>query len=340
MKKTSFFYLSIVILVLVTGIYGGFSPLLMTVRADASPYPSHEVKLIVASGVGGTLDLQGRALQKEFAKYMQQPLTVFNRPGGGGRVGMNEVVQSAPDGYTLGISSIELIFHSIYGTSEYHYMTALDPLAQISSTPILLVVNAESPWNTVAEMVQDGKNHPLKFSHSGVGSITHILGEAFAKATDTKTVQVPFHGGNEKAAMLLGRHVDAAFISSPAVKEHIKAGKLRVLATTGTKRMKDPFFANVPTLKELGIDIEFLNWAGVVSHKPLSPEVKASLVSNLKKMIEEPEFQKTVESFGVEIEYLSPEQCQEKWIHEARNLKKMVTEAGLLEQVKTMQSAK
>lgn len=337
--KKSWYFLLVAVLVFAAGAYGGISPSLMTSKADAS-YPSHEVKLIVASGIGGSLDLQGRALQREFAKYMQQHLTVFNKPGGGGRVGMNELVQSAPDGYTLGISSPELIFHSVYGTSEYHYMTALDPLAQISSAPFLLVVNAESPWHSVEELIQYGRTSTLKFAHAGIGSAPHILGELFTKVTEIKIVQAPFHSGNEKTAMLLGGHVDASFSTPPAIKEHVKAGKLRVLASTGTKRMKDPLYANVPTFKELGIEIEFVDWAGVVAHKPLPPEVKASLVSNLKKMIEDPAFQSTVEALGPEIDYLSPEECQKKWIKEAESLKKIATEAGLLEQIKKMQAVK
>lgn len=318
---------------------GGFSPTQTTAKADAQ-YPTHEVKLLVASGVGGTLDLQARALQKEFPKYLNQPLIVVNKPGGGGRIGLNELVDAPTDGYTLGISSPELILHSIYGTSVYHYLTALEPIAQISSAPFLLTVNADSPWTSVEELLQYGKTKALKFSHSGIGTATHVLGEALAKTTHIKTVQVPFHGGSEKTAMLLGGHVDATFISPPAIKEHVKAGKLRVLATTGNKRMLDPFFTNVPTLKELGIDIEFLDWAGVASHKPLSPEVKAILAASVKKMIEDPQFQKTVVSLGAEIDYLSPEDCQKKWIVDTENFKKMIAETDIVDQIRKIQPAK
>lgn len=303
-------------------------------------YPSHQIKIIAPFGAGGGVDSQARALQKVAIKYLNQPIVVINKPGGGGNIGLYEIAKSSPDGYTWGIASPEVIFHSVYGTAKHHYLTALDPIAQISSAPFFLVVNAESPWNSVEDIIEYGKSTPLKFSHGGIGSASHVVGEVFGKLNHIKTLQVPFKQSSEKIGMLLGKHVDATFTSLAPVKEHIKAGKLKVLASTGSKRLEDPLFSTVPTFKELGMDIEYTDWYGIATSKPLPPDIKAKLAANLKEMILDPEVKTALKSIDVQIEYLGTEDFQKKWIQEADRLKKIVTETGVLEQIKQQQGVK
>lgn len=328
--------LTLIFLLAATAV-GGCGTLAATPKTEAEAYPSHEIKLIVPFDAGSGGDLHVRALQKIASKYLEHPLIITNKAGGGGTIGLHEIAKSEPNGYTIGLSVPEVIFHSVYGTAKYHYLTALDPLAQFVSSPLFLVVNAESPWNTVDDMIQYGKSTPLKFAHGGIGSASHVIGEAFAKATNTKTLQVPFRGGGEKTNMLLGNHVDATFIAIAPVKELIKAGKLKILAITSSKRLEDPTFTNVPTLKELGIDVEYNDWYGIVAPKPLPPEIKAKLVSDLKKIILDPEFKAVTEKLGTHLDYLGPEESQEKWIQDAERLKKIVAETGIAEQIQKLQ---
>lgn len=328
--------LTLVFLLAATAV-GGCGTLAATPKTEAADYPTHEIKFIVPFDAGGGSDLHARALQKVAAKYLGHSMVIINKPGGGANIGLHEIAKSAPDGYTIGLSVPEVIFHSVYGTAKYHYLTALDPLAQLVSSPFLLVVNAESPWNTIEDMIQYAKSTPLKFAHGGIGSASHVIGEAFTKATDIKSLQVPFRGGGEKTTMLLGKHVDVVLINLSPVKEHIKAGKLKVLAITGSKRLEDPAFSNIPTLKELGIDVEYNDWYGIVAPKPLPPEIKTKLSADLKKMILDPEFKAAVEKLGTHLDYLSPEESQEKWIQDAKRLKKIVAETGIAEQIQKLQ---
>lgn len=328
--------LTLVFLLAATAV-GGCGTLAATPKTEAADYPSREIKLIVPFGAGGGSDLHARALQKVAAKYLDQPLVVINKPGGGGNIGLNEIAKSEPNGYTIGLSVPEVIFYSVYGTTKYHYLTALDPLAQIVSSPFYLVVNAESPWNSVEDLIQYGKIAPIKFAHAGIGSASHVVGEAFSKTTNTKSLQVPFRSGSEKATMLLGKHVDASFIDSGAVKEYVKNGKLKILAATGSKRSETPIFAEVPTLKELGIDVEYTDWYGIAAPKPLPPQIKAKLADALKKMILDPEFKAIIGNLGTQLDYLSPEESQEKWIQDAKRLKKIVAETGIAEQIQKLQ---
>lgn len=328
--------LTLVFLLAATAV-GGCGTLAATPKTEAEAYPSHEIKVIVPFAPGGGSDLHARALQKLASKYLHQPLVVINKPGGGANIGLHEIAKAEPDGYTLGLSAPEVIFHSIYGTAKYHYLTALDPLAQLTSSPLLLVVNAESPWYSVEDLIQYGKSTPLKFAHGGIGSASHVLGEAFGNSTSTKTLQVPFRGGNEKNNMLLGKHVDVIFANLSSMREYVKAGKLRILATTSPKRSNDPDLVNIPTFKELGIDIEYTDWYGIAAPKPLPPEIKAKLATDLKKMILDPEFKAAVEKLGTQLDYLGPEESQEKWIQDAERLKKIVAETGIAEQIQKLQ---
>lgn len=309
-------------------------------KSVAEEYPSRQIKVIVPFAAGGGVDAHARAIQKIARKYLSQPLVILNKPGGGGNIGFYELAKSAPDGYTLGLSCPEVISHSIYGTAKHHYLTALDPIAQISSSPFLLLVHADSPWNSVDELIQQGKSTPLKFANSGIGSITHVIGEVLGKLNHIKTLQVPFKGGSERTAMLLGKHVDAIFAPPSAVKEHIQNGKLKALATTGPKRLQDPLFANVPTFQELGMDIEFTDWYGIATSKPLPPEIKTKLAAELKKIILEPELKPALEALNSQIEYLGPEESQKKWIQEADRLKRIVVDTGVLEEIKKQQGVK
>lgn len=334
--KTKLRLLFVLVFLLTATALGGCSTMPSAAKADAE-YPAHSIKVIVPFAAGGGTDSQARALSKVAAKHLKHPLVILNKPGGGGNIGLSEVARSAPDGYTLGLSCPEIIFHSVYGTTKYHYLTALDPIVQFSSVPFLLVVNAESPWNSVEEMLAYGKSSPLKFSHGGIGSASHVLGEVFSKLNNITSIQVPFRGGSEKTAMLLGKHVDATFIAPAPVKEYVKAGKLKVLAITGSKRMIDPLFADVPTLQEHGIDIDYSDWCGIASPKPLPPEIKAKLAADLKEMIQDPELKSAVEMLGAQLDYLGPEESQQKWIEDAQRLKKMVVDTRIIDIVKKQQ---
>jgi len=301
-----------------------------------SKYPNRPITLIVPYSAGGGMDLIARALEKTASTNLGQPLIIINKPGGGGTTGWNELVNAAPDGYTIGMSGVDIIFQSLYGLSKTNYPTALEPLVQITSSPSVMVVQAEKPWQNVDDLVRYAQQHPgqLKFAHNGVGSILHIHGEMFAKATNTVVDQVPFQGSAEALAALLGGHVQVIFINPATIKEHLKNGTVRVLAVTSEQRLTDPIFADVPTFKELGLDIVFSYWIGVAAPKEMPIEVKAKLAEGLKAIIIDPEFQRNVENIGLQVEYLNPQESQIKWMNDNEKLSKVVQETGILDRIK------
>lgn len=306
-----------------------------TMTEENSNYPDKPINFIVPFSAGGGTDLQARSLENLAPKYLNQNFIILNKPGGAGSIGWNDLVNAAPDGYTLGISSTEILLLPLYGDTKYHYPTALEPLAQISTIPFIMVINAEQPWQNLDDLIHYSKHHPneLKFGHSGVGSAAHILGAVLAKKTEINLQQVPFRGGSESTTALLGNHVQIAFSNPAVLKEQIKSGRLRPLATTSTERLTDPDLSQIPTFKELGLNIEIPNWFGVVAPKELPPQVKAKLEDNLRLMINDPEFQLNLQNLGLQVEYLNSECSKKKWISDTEKLSNMIKETDILEQI-------
>jgi len=310
---------------------------MQTVKVPETPkYPERPITVIVPFGVGSGIDLVARTLEKAAPKYLGQPLVIINKPGGTGTIGWNELVGANPDGYTLGISSVEIGLHPLYGSSKYNYPTALSPIAQVTTAPWVMAVQANKSWKDVATIIEYGKANPgkLKFGHQGIGSLSHIVGETFSQLTESTLEQVPFRGGGETVAALLGGHIDIAFVSPSMVKEHLKNGTIQVLAISAEQRLNDPVFMQVPTFKELGWDIVFSNWFGVAAPKELTPNVKDKLNEGFKALIADAEFKQNIENLGFQIEYLDAKDSEKQWINDSQNFTKKVQKTGIIEKIK------
>ena len=340
MKKKSL-TLSTICLLLISILLGGCTDMQSKTTLTAkNNYPTKPITVIVPYSAGGGLDLLARTLEKEASQYLGQPLVVVNKPGGAATIGWNELASASPDGYTLGMSAIDILIQPLYGSTKYHYPTALEPIAQVATSPWIMVVPAEQPWQDITSLIKYAKQHPgqLKFGTTGIGSISHILGETFAKATDITLEQVPFRGANDVTVALLGNHIQIGFVNPATVKEQIKNGTLRALATTGELRTMDPDLAQIQTFKEQGFDIALTNWIGIATPKELPPEVKTKLEESFKAMITDPEFKTDIEKLGFQVEYLNSDDSKEKWRSDGDKLAKTIQETGILEQIKAQKN--
>jgi tripartite-type tricarboxylate transporter receptor subunit TctC len=301
-----------------------------------SKYPDKPITMIVPFSVGGSVDLTARELEKTTAKHLGQPLIVVNKPGGAGTIGWNELAGSNPDGYTLGIVSTEIMLHPLYGQTKYHYPTALEPIVQVASSPPVLAVLAKQPWQTLTDLVAYAKKHPgqLKFAHGGIGGNNHVAGEVFGKAAGISIEQVPFRGGGEIAAALLGGHVQIAFLGPAAIKEHARSGSVRILAVADERRLADPALSNVPTFKEQGLDVVCSYWIGVGAPKGMPADVKAKLAAGFKEIITNPEFKTNQEKLGLQLDYLDQQASAAKWLEEGERFAKIVQETGIADLIK------
>ncbi|WP_036682200.1 Bug family tripartite tricarboxylate transporter substrate binding protein [Pelosinus fermentans] len=301
-----------------------------------SKYPEKPITLIVPFSAGGGMDLLARAMEKTASTNLGQPLIIINKPGGGGTIGWNELAGAAPDGYTIGISGVDLILQSLYGSTKYNYPTALEPIVQITSSPYVMVVQANQPWKNVDDLIGYARQHPgqIKIGNSGVGSVAHVLSEMLAHTAGITLESVPFRGGSEALTALLGGHIQATFTSPATIRDHIKNGTLRVVAVPNEQRLTDPIFANAPTFKEQGLDIVFSNWMGVAIPKEMPIEVKTKLADGLKAIILDPEFKIKLENIGLQVDYLPPQEVQKKWLDDSQKISKIVKETGILDRFK------
>ena len=342
MQKRSLISLA-VFLLLVSIIIGGCTT--MSDKPIAKPitdnkFPEKPITMIVPYSAGGGTDLIARVMEKESVKYLGQPLVVVNKPGATGNIGWNELASSSPDGYTLGMTVIDLILQPSYGNTKYHYITALRPLIQIATTPLIMVIKTEQPWQNVHQLIEYSRENPgqLKFAHGGIGSMPHVVGETFAKVADSNIAQVPFRGASDSITALLGNHVEIVFVPSASVKEQIKSGTVRALAVASEHRLTDPYLAHIPTFKEQGFDIVFNNWYGVAAPKDLPPEAETKLAEGFKAMISDPEFKSSMNILGAEMEYLGPNETQNQWIVDNEKLTKIIQETGILDKIKAQKN--
>ncbi|AJQ28906.1 tripartite tricarboxylate transporter substrate binding protein [Pelosinus fermentans] len=303
---------------------------------ETKKYPDKPITLIVPFGVGGGMDLVARLLEKTAPAQLGQPLVILNKPGGTGAIGWNEVVGATPDGYTLGITGIEVLLQPLYGPTKFHYPTALEPLVQISESPMVMAILAEQPWENLDDFIAYAKQHQgkIKFGHSGIGGIGHVAGESFSKAAKLNLEQVPFQSAAEAMTNLLGGHVQVAFLTPALANEFVKSGMVRILGVAGEHRLSNPDFANTPTFKEQGLDVVGSSWFGIAAPKGLPIEVKNKLADGFKAMINDPEFQKNIEQLGLQVTYLDPKESAEKWLKDSQRLTKTVQETGIVEKIK------
>jgi len=330
-----------VFLLLVSIIMGGCTTISekpITKPITDNKFPEKPITMIVAFSAGGGADLIARSLEKIAPKYLGQPIVVVNKVGGSGAIGWNELAGASPDGYTLGITST--IIQPLYQSAKYHYLTALTPLVQISYTPNVMLIRADRPWQNVHEVIEYVKQHPgqLKFGHSGIGSLSHVVGETFSQVANADISQVPFRGGSESIAALLGKHVEIVFMPSSSAKEQIKSGTVRALAVSSEYRLANPDLAQIPTFKEQGLDVIFGDRYGVAAPKGLPPEVQMKLAEGLKTMVLDPEFKNSMDALGLEIQYLGPQEIQEMWITDNEKLTKIIQETGILDKIKAQKN--
>lgn len=294
-------------------------------------YPVKPITVIVPFAAGGGSDMIARAMEKSSQQILGQPFVIVNKAGGAGMIGMNDVAGASPDGYTIGIVGLSAILQPIYGPTRYHYPTALEPLAQVVSMPILVVIRSDHPWKNLNDLITYAKENPgkIKFGHSGLGTAMHITGEMFAREAGITIMQVPFKGDSEALAALLGDHVQFIVATPSSIQEHVKSGAVRALGLAEEKRLTLPGFETIPTFQEQGINLAFNFWNGVAAPKGLPAAEKAKLTAAIKEMVDNPAFKKDMAEIGMIVKYQGPDEFSDQWISDNAKLTKIVKETGI-----------
>lgn len=266
-------------------------------------FPNRAITIIVPWSAGGGTDVLARALARSGQEHLGVPVVVENRPGGSGAVGLGEVLVAQPDGYTLAILPVELAFLSQTGIYPFSFDN-FTKIMNLNTDPAALTVKA-GRFADVEEFISYARANPgaLKVGHSGTGLLWHLAAGTLALEADIDLVYVPFDGAAPAQAALIGGHIDAITVSGAEVTAQVRAGELQVLAVMGEARLD--VFPDVPTMRELGIDVNINTFRGLGGPRGIPADRVAILHDAFKKMMEEPEFVATLENMGLGIDYRS-----------------------------------
>ena len=302
----------------------------------ADPYPVRPIQVIVPFPPGGVADLVARPLAAAMEKELKQPVVIVNKTGAGGAVGMQAAAVSKPDGYTLmvALSSISVMpeVDALFGRPPVYKLSDFTPIALLSSDPTVLVVSSKSPWMTVADFVADAKKRPgeIKYSSSGVYGTMHVAMEMFAHSAGIKLRHIPTGGGGPALNALLGGHVDALSGGPNVSIPHIRAGKVRVLASWGGTRLAA--LPEVPTLMERGYkDVEFYIWSGLFAPAATPQPIIQILRDATAKAVQTPEFKAAMQKMETPIAYKDSPEFRKFWDADADRLIKAVRNIGKVE---------
>jgi tripartite-type tricarboxylate transporter receptor subunit TctC len=266
-------------------------------------YPNKPIHYIAPFGAGGSTDLLGRIVAQHLQDAWGQPVVVENRPGAGGAVAAAAVAKSPPDGYTImgGTISTHAINASVYSKLPYDPIKDFEPVTLLATQPNMLVVNPSIPAKTVPELIALLKANPDKytFSTSGNGTSTHLAGELFKTMTGTKMTHVPFKSTPEALAQTVSGQVSMTFDNINTAYVQVKAGKLRALAVTTSKRSS--IAPEVPTMAEAGLTgYELGSWHGVFAPAGTPKEIVAKLNAAIVKILQMPEVRQQLQALGIE----------------------------------------
>ena len=281
------------------------------VAAQAQTFPTKPIRLVCPFPPGGAVDIASRAIAAELSKTIGQPVSVENKPGAGGNIGGVEVARSAPDGYTLlmttsGINGINPVLYRKMPFDPNKDLTSVAALVSLSN---VLVAHPSVKAANVAELLALLKSNPGKvtFASSGSGTSIHMSGEMFMHLTGTRMIHVPYKGSAPAITDLLGGQVQVMFDNIPSALPHIRSGKLRALATTGAKR--DPALPDLPTIAEVGVNAyEAGVWFGLAAPAGTPADVIAKISTEAIKGTRSPEFVKRMTELGYVIMGQGPEQ--------------------------------
>ena len=261
------------------------------VPAHAQDYPTRPIMWVVPFGPGTVTDNNARIVAKVLSEKIGQPVLVENKPGAAGIIGTEAVVNAKPDGYTFlyGTSGPIATYPSLYKKLSYSPSTSFTPVHGLSASPLIMVVNAASPYRNAKEFVDYAKANPdkINFGTSGIGTSQHLTGELLQMAADFKMTHVPYKVGGAQMADLLAGDIQVMFEYAAVVKAQIEAGKLRPLGITSAQRMKN--MPNVATFAEQGLpEVQIAAWGAIMLPINAPQQVVAKLASAFSETLKDP----------------------------------------------------
>ena len=301
-------------------------------------FPTRAITMVVAFPPGGLADNTARPVAAAMERLLKQPVVVSNKPGAAGAVGNHFVAASKPDGYTLlmALVSVSVLpeVDKLFGRPPTYTRDQLTGIARINADPSMLVVRADMPWKTVKDLVEDAKRRPneIVFSSSGLYGAAHVPIEMFMHAAAIKMRHLPTTGGGPMMNAILGGHSQITMTPASLAVAHVKAGKLKFLAHTGTAPVAA--YPDVPSFKSLGYDVEYTAWAGLVAPRSTPPHVVKILRDAARQAVKEPEVVNSHAKLETPIAYMDADEFNAWWAKDAARLAEVVKLIGKVESAK------
>jgi tripartite-type tricarboxylate transporter receptor subunit TctC len=259
----------------------------------AQDYPSHPIKIVVPFGAGGPADVYSRVVAQHLSEAFKQPVVVEDRPGAGSIIGSDAVAKSPPDGYTLlTISNTHTTNESLVSNKPFQLVRDFTPIAALNFSDLIMVIHPSVPANDLKEFIAFAKAKPgaLNYASSGTGTPYHMAAELFKAMSGTDIVHVPHKASGEARNAVIGGHVQMMFDAITTMASNVKAGQVRALGTSASKR--STVLSDVPTIAEAGVSgYESTIWLGIVGPAGLPDAIVQKLNAEINKVVSRPDVQ-------------------------------------------------
>lgn len=306
--------------------------------AAQEPYPARPITIVVAFPPGGLADLTARPLAAALERLLRQPVVVSNKPGAAGAVGNQYTATSKPDGYTLLMALVSIStlpeVDKLFGRPHNYTIDQFVGIARINAEPSVITVRGEGPWKSLHDLIEDARRRPGQIVHtsSGLYGASHVPFAMFLHAAGLTMRHLPTTGGGPMMNALLGAHAEVVASVPSLVAPHVPTGKVRLLAHSGVGRL--PAFPDVPSLKELGYDIEYAAWAGLVAPRGTPAHILKILGDAVRQAVKEPEVVTASQKLQTPIAYQDAEEFNAWWRKDAEKLAAVIKKIGKVEGTK------
>ena len=299
-----------------------------TLALAQARYPSRTIEIVVAYGPGGSTDLVARALAQKFQDRLGQSVVVLNKPGGSGTIGASVAARAAPDGYTLyvGYTSETVVVPQLSKGVKYS-IDDFEPIAVTGLVPLVLIASKNIRATNLRELIEELRAAPGKFTYGGgIASPPHVMGAWFNRLNNLTVTHVPYRGGGQAVADVIGGHIDMFYAGLAAAKGAIDSGAVKAFAVTGDAR--SPALPNVPTFKEAGVkDFDLASWNVLLAPKGTPADVLALLRRETALALDDPKVRELYLAQGVEV---SPSQDVKAFLAKERdNFGRVVRSLGI-----------
>jgi tripartite-type tricarboxylate transporter receptor subunit TctC len=268
--------------------------------ADEVKYPTRAIRIVVGFTAGGGNDIIARIVGQKLSESLGQPVVIENKPGAGAILATEYVARSAPDGYTLlvGASGAMVINPAVYEKLSYDTMRDFTPVSELGSFPLILIVNAASPFKSLADLVTYAKANPDKANYSSSSAAFQLATELFKQKTGAPMQMIPYKGANDSVTAVISGEVTATIADSGPVTSQVKGGLARALAVAAPKRMDG--LPDVPTMKEAGADVEAVLWSGIFVPAATPPDIVRKLEAEFVRIARLPDVISRLRALNIE----------------------------------------